>query len=185
MKRSQLAEIIREIVGGYEPDGKGNLVRHNDTFDSVKLSAILKGIVDRDSEEEKYEGDAERGNAILDKANPENVDRITRGEDPIYEGEGDTMDLQQLIDYIKELSPEVQLWVPTLYPGGFGKDQQTRRTVDQAVQSLTDVLDSPDHNQEMFKLTQDSPTFKSFSVIVSPEELERRTAMVRSMGSLD
>jgi hypothetical protein len=32
------------------------------------------------------------------------------------------MDLQQLIDYIKELSPEVQLWVPTIYPGGFGKD---------------------------------------------------------------
>ncbi len=161
MKKSQLREIIREIIGGYEPDGKGNLVRHNDKFDSAKLSDILKGLVDRDNQGEQ------------------------EGEGTIYEGEGDTMSLQQLIDYISELSPEVQLWVPTLYPGGFGKDQQTRRTVDQAVEALTGVLDSPDHNQEMFKLTQDSPTFKSFSVIVSPEELARRTAMVRSMGSLD
>jgi hypothetical protein len=161
MKKSQLAEIIREIIGGYEPDGKGNLVRHNDKFDSAKLSDILKGLVDRDNQGEQ------------------------EGEDTIYEGEGDTMDLQQLIDYIKDLSPEVQLWVPTLYPGGFGKDQQTRRTADQAVQALTDVLDSPDHNETQFKLSQDSPTFKSFSVVISPEELERRTAMVRSMGPLD
>jgi hypothetical protein len=161
MKKSQLREIIREIIGGYEPDGKGNLVRHNDKFDSTKLNSILKGIVDRDSEKEED------------------------GESTLYEGEEATMDLQQLIDYIKELSPEVQLWVPTLYPGGFGKDQQTRRTVDQAVQALTDVLDSPDHNETQFKLTQDSPTFKSFSVVISPEELERRTAMVRSMGPLD
>jgi len=95
------------------------------------------------------------------------------------------MNLQQLIDYIKDLSPEVQLWVPTLYPGGFGKDQQTRRTADQAVEALTGVLDSPDHNETQFELTQDSPTFKSFSVVISPEELERRTAMVRSMGPLD
>jgi hypothetical protein len=175
MKKSELRQIIKEELQGYSKYLGKTKGGTSDEFMQI-LTKIAKGA---------GEGDAERGNAILDKANPDNVDRITRGEDPIYEGEGDTMDLQQLIDYIKELSPEVQLWVPTLYPGGFGKDQQTRRTVDQAVQSLTDVLDSPDHNQEMFKLTQDSPTFKSFSVIVSPEELERRTAMVRSMGSLD
>ena len=179
MKRSQLAEIIKKELQGYS-----NYIGKTQGGTSDEFMRILTAIANG-TDPGKYQGDAERGNAILDKANPENVDRITRSEDPIYEGEGDTMDLQQLIDYIKELSPEVQLWVPTLYPGGFGKDQQTRRTVDQAVQSLTDVLDSPDHNQEMFKLTQDSPTFKSFSVIVSPEELERRTAMVRSMGSLD
>jgi len=34
-------------------------------------------------------GNAERGNKILDRANPENVARITRGEKPIYEGEGE------------------------------------------------------------------------------------------------
>lgn len=50
MKRSELKELVREIVGGFEPDGKGNLVRHNDKFDSTKLNSILKKIVDRDSE---------------------------------------------------------------------------------------------------------------------------------------
>lgn len=41
MKRSQLRELVREMVGGYEPDGQGNLVRHNDKFNSTKLSDIL------------------------------------------------------------------------------------------------------------------------------------------------
>jgi len=53
MKKSELRELIREIVGGYEPDGKGKLVPHNDKFDSTKLNNILKGIVDRDSEKEQ------------------------------------------------------------------------------------------------------------------------------------
>jgi hypothetical protein len=179
MKKSQLVKLVREQLQGYSKYIGKTKGGTPDEFMQI-LTAIAKG-----TDQEKYEGDAERGNAILDKANPDNVTRITRGEDPIYEGEGATMDLQQLIDYIKELSPEVQLWVPTLYPGGFGKDQQTRRTVDQAVEALTGVLDSPDHNETQFKLTQDSPTFKSFSVVISPEELARRTAMVRSMGSLD
>lgn len=78
MKRSQLVEIIREIVGGYEPDGKGNLVRHNDKFDSAKLSDILKGIVDRDSQEEQ------------------------EGEDPIYEGEN-RINVWSKHPYIKDL----------------------------------------------------------------------------------
>jgi len=50
MKKSELKELVREIVGGFEPDGEGNLVRHNDKFDSTKLNSILKKIVDRDSE---------------------------------------------------------------------------------------------------------------------------------------
>jgi hypothetical protein len=41
MKKSELRELVREIVGGYEPDGQGNLVRHSDKFDSTKLSDIL------------------------------------------------------------------------------------------------------------------------------------------------
>ena len=52
MKKSELKELVREIVGGYEPDGKGNLVRHNDKFDSTKLNSILKKIVDRDGEKD-------------------------------------------------------------------------------------------------------------------------------------
>lgn len=36
----------------------------------------------------KIRGNVKRGNEILNRANPDNVDRITRGEKPIYEGEG-------------------------------------------------------------------------------------------------
>ena len=58
MKKSELRELVREIVGGYEPDGKGNLVRHNDKFDSTKLSDILmkvaKGPVNEDDEDKFY-----------------------------------------------------------------------------------------------------------------------------------
>ena len=58
MKKSELRELIREIVGGYEPDGKGNLVRHKDKFDSTKLNSILKKIVDRDSEKDTVSEEA-------------------------------------------------------------------------------------------------------------------------------
>jgi hypothetical protein len=58
MKKSELRELVREIVGGYEPDGKGNLVRHNDKFDSTKLNSILKKIVDRDSEKDAVSEEA-------------------------------------------------------------------------------------------------------------------------------
>ena len=177
MKKSQLRQLIQEELRGWSPQiGKTKGGTSNE-FMQI-LTKIAKG-------EDKYEGDAERGNKVLDKANPDNVARITRGEDPIYEGEGDTMSLSQLVDYIKQLSPEVKLYIPTIYPGGFGKGQQTITTVEQAVEELTDLLDSSDHNETQFKLTQDDPTFKKFSVVVSPEEEKGRNAMVRSMGSLD
>jgi len=151
----------------------------------LKLTSILREIVDQHPVHKKIDNELLR----IAQLGADAEERENRGErekdEPVYEGEGTAMSLQQMIDYIKELSPEVQLWVPTILPGGFAKDRATRRTVDQAVKELLNVLDSPDHNQEKFKLTQDKPTFKDFSVIVSPEELERRTSMVRSMGSLD
>jgi len=58
MKKSELRKLVLEVMGGYEPDGKGNLVRHNDKFDSTKLSNILmkvaKGPVNEDDEDEFY-----------------------------------------------------------------------------------------------------------------------------------
>jgi len=59
MKKSELRELVREIVGGYEPDGQGNLVRHNDKFDSTKVSSILKGIINR-SEKPVNEDDEDK-----------------------------------------------------------------------------------------------------------------------------
>ena len=82
MKKSQLRQIVKEAMGysKYTPDGttKGGTT---DDFRDI-LTAIAKS---RPEEEDSEEERARRGNAILDKANPENVARITRGEKPIYE----------------------------------------------------------------------------------------------------
>ena len=83
MKRSQLVNIIKEELQGYSKYIGKTKGGTSDEFMQI-LTKIAKG------EDEKYEGDPQRGNAILDKANPDNVARITRGEDPIYEGEGAT-----------------------------------------------------------------------------------------------
>ena len=82
MNKSKLRQLVKEAIGysKYVPGGttKGGTT---DDFRNI-LTAIAKG------DQEEYEGDPVRGNKILDTANPDNVDRITRGEEPIYEGEG-------------------------------------------------------------------------------------------------
>jgi hypothetical protein len=84
MKKSQLKEIIKEslLEGGYSrfyPGGK------TPGLSSDVLNKILLRIAQgKGTEEEKYEGDPERGNKILDTADQENVDRILRGEEPQY-----------------------------------------------------------------------------------------------------
>ncbi len=83
MKRSQLVDIIKEELQGYSKYIGKTKGGTPDEFMQI-LTKIAKG------EDEKYQGDPQRGDAILDKANPDNVARITRGEDPIYEGEGAT-----------------------------------------------------------------------------------------------
>ena len=66
MKNSELKEIIKSVVSeslkNYTKDPKtGKLVARKNTT-------------------EAYKGDPDRGNAILDKANASNVDKISRGE---------------------------------------------------------------------------------------------------------
>ena len=75
MKKSELRQIIKKELQGYSKYLGKTKGGTSDEFMQI-LTKIAKGA---------DEGDAERGNAILDKANPDNVDRITRGEDPIYE----------------------------------------------------------------------------------------------------
>jgi hypothetical protein len=53
MKKSELRKLVLEMMGGYEPDGEGNLVPHNDKFDSTKLSSILLKVAQRRPEEEE------------------------------------------------------------------------------------------------------------------------------------
>lgn len=69
MKKSQLRELIlKEITGhsNYTPDGttKGGTT---DDFRNI-LTAIAK---QHPEEEEKYQGDPQRGNDILDRGNPD------------------------------------------------------------------------------------------------------------------
>jgi hypothetical protein len=79
MKRSELREIVLEAMKGYSPQVGQTKGGTTDDFRNI-LTAIAKG---------RPEGDPVRGNAILDKANPDNVSRISRGEKPVYEGEGE------------------------------------------------------------------------------------------------
>jgi len=85
MKKSQLRHLVLEaMAGGYEKkDGK--LVPHYDRFDSTKLSSILTAIAKGRPEEDSEEAKVKRGHEVLNRANPDNVARITRGEKPIYE----------------------------------------------------------------------------------------------------
>lgn len=83
MKKSELRKVVLKQMKGYSKYAQGGQTKGGTTADFRNiLTAIAKGHPEEDSEEAK----AERGNAILDKANPENVARISRGEKPIYEG---------------------------------------------------------------------------------------------------
>lgn len=81
MKRSQLKQIIKEII--LEDKGYSNFVPGKETsgLDKKTLDNILLRIAkgERPSEEEHS---AARGNRILDKADPENVKRIL-GDDEV------------------------------------------------------------------------------------------------------
>lgn len=98
MKRSQLRKLVLEVLQGsskYYPGGKTPGLTP-DVFNTILKNVALgkRNSDEEDSEEERVK----RGNAILDKANPENVDRIIRGEKPIYEDTTDVNDVE--ISYI-------------------------------------------------------------------------------------
>lgn len=84
MKRSDLVKVVKEVMQGYSPQVGKTKGGTSDDFMRILTTIAKQGQIEDDSEEAK----AERGNAILDKASPENIDRITRGEKPMYEGEG-------------------------------------------------------------------------------------------------
>jgi hypothetical protein len=73
-----VSEIIKEMVDTHPV--------HKNIND--KLMQIAKRGFDAE-ERETYKGDADKGNKILDKANPDNVAAILRGEKPMKEGEGE------------------------------------------------------------------------------------------------
>lgn len=80
MKKSQLREIILQEIKGYTKNPKTGEIETTQGGTSADFRSILTRIAKGDSEEEK----AKRGHAILDKANPEKVAQILRGEKPVY-----------------------------------------------------------------------------------------------------
>jgi hypothetical protein len=106
MKRSELKQIVLEAMKGYSKYAQGGETKGGTTDDFRNiLTAIAKG--------RPEEGDPVRGNKILDKADPDNVARITRGEKPVYK-EGAEQDYTVIfyvndMDYdwdVKATSPE-------------------------------------------------------------------------------
>lgn len=85
--KQAIKEIIQEEIQGYSKYIGKTKGGTSDEFMQI-LTKIAKG-------EDKYEGDPIKGNAILDKANPDNVQRILRGEKPVYEGE----EKEYVVDY--------------------------------------------------------------------------------------
>ena len=80
MNRIKLKSIVSEIIK--------EMIEVNPVHQKIndKLMQIAKRGFDAE-EEETYKGDADKGNKILDKANPDNVAAILRGEKPMNEGE--------------------------------------------------------------------------------------------------
>ena len=83
MKRSELVKVVKEVMQGHSPQIGKTQGGTSDDFMKILTTIAKQGQTEDDSEEER----AARGNAILDKANQENIDRITKGEKPVYEGE--------------------------------------------------------------------------------------------------
>ena len=84
--KSIVSDIIKEMIDTHPIHQKIN----------NKLMQIARRGFESD-DDEKYVGDADRGNKILDKANPDNVAAILRGEKPMKEGEGE--EKEYTVDY--------------------------------------------------------------------------------------
>jgi hypothetical protein len=98
MKRSELKQIVLEAMKGYSKYAQGGTTQGGTTDDFRNiLTAIAKG--------RPEEGDPVRGNKILDKADPDNVARINRGEKPVYEGDGKLYSKEEVINYIENNPP--------------------------------------------------------------------------------
>lgn len=106
MKKNRLVQIIKEIAQekGYSrfvPGGTTNGLTQK------TLEQILLNIARQGEDEETYEGDPDRGNKILDKANPENVARILRGEEPKYNEVDRMQELAGIQSEIKVNKPRI------------------------------------------------------------------------------
>jgi hypothetical protein len=177
MKKSQLVQLIREEIRGYSKYAPGGVTKGGTSDDFMNiLTAIAKEpapyeLPDFSGDLEKGRQDAsvKRGNKILDKANPDNVARITRGEKPIYEGEGQLYSKDDAIAYIENNRGAKYYKI--------GISQGIGQTVTDAAKAIDVVRDSP---ILQFELT----TYGDVIQFSAPYSKKHGDA-VRGMGRLD
>jgi hypothetical protein len=184
MKKSQLVQIIKEELSN-KVKAKNTIKEGMDSAieklvkndDASEMIALIKGLPDAARKklaqmfkiELQEEGDPVRGNKILDKANPDNVARITRGEKPIYEGEGKLYSKQQAIEYIENNPPA------KYYKIGISQGTSQQAT---SIEGAISILTKSPISQ--FKLT----TYGDVIQFSAPFD-QKHADLVRSMGSLD
>ena len=95
MKRSQLVNIIKEELQGYSKYIGKTKGGTPDEFMQI-LTKIAKG------EDEKYQGDPDKGNEVLNRADQKDIDAILNGTYKMQEGEGAT-NIFSKHPYIKDM----------------------------------------------------------------------------------
>lgn len=148
MKRSELREIIREALQGYSKyTGK---TQGGTSADFMKiLTAIAKG----------EPSQVERGNAVLDKANLDNVAKILRGEKPVYENTGDTLSKEELVKHLSELDPKSIFKISGVE--GSGNRSTYSNSVENWQAKAADLVDAEYEMQAPDSFKTDGRVFKS------------------------
>lgn len=166
MARNKLAKIFKIELDeevGYSKYAPGGTTQGGTTKDFMNiLTKIAKGKAD------KYQGDPQKGHKILDKANPENVARILKGEKPIYEQGLQQVDKKQAIKYLQSKDAK-------RYNIGVSRGVSQRFTDKQ--QALDTLADS---RYNTFEILDQGETI----TVYIPADAEF-VKMVRSMGPLD
>lgn len=168
MTKSELRKIIIETI---------QKTAHKGMFRSV-----LEQVIKEDSEEEK----AKRGHAILDKANPKNVERILKGKKPVYKDnkpvseEASTVSISQVKSHIKDLakdSPKTSIKIN--YVGGNGNKATATNSAENWIKKFDDLSGGSFTKEGEHSFKTAGKLFKS-DTAVSPKD-----STVKSLGSLD
>ena len=149
MKRSELREIIREALQGYSK--YTGTTQGGTSADFMKiLTAIAKG--------EKSQVD--RGNDVLDKANPDNVAKILKGEKPVYEeADNKTVTKGELVRHLSELDPKSVVKIAGVE--GSGNRSTYSNSAENWKAKANDLVDGSYEMQGPTSFKTDGKVFKS------------------------
>jgi hypothetical protein len=164
MKRSQLRELVLEILKEGRSDYYPGVETPGLTPDV--FNAILKNVAlgkkysdEDDSEEEEYQGDPNM---------------------PLEEAEKEQYTKQDVIKFLSDLKLDTKVTIPSIRLGGFSPDVGWTTTAKDAIEPLTKTP-----HEGTFKLVQNNSDYKHFTLVRTPEELEKRTKSMQDFGGLD